>query len=253
MKKNSYSNIDIKEQLTTKERYFLRLITHGFETSDILSFLSLTNKNYFDYISTVKEKLNCKSWYQVTIKAFELKILDIEDYVDDLVKNQALLELKVIINNIDVSLLNFTTTKQNLLNFHKNCVNTSNTKKSIKISNIEKDFLKLKFSGLDNNIIDLKLKLTKGYSNTIQSNLFKRLNVNNYYNLFKVVFQYDLIENNGLVQKDINLLCKSFSNKIMFIKSSNSLPDRDKEINVYHELLKFYALSELAYLKKINL
>ncbi|TGV04480.1 hypothetical protein [Flavivirga rizhaonensis] len=110
-----------KIRLTNEETYYLRLLVHNFDDDHILNFLKI-DKERLNYIKRrLRFKFETKNWVTIIEKAFELEILNKQDFVDPVIKKIALRYTSKIVNDFKNSSNKYNLDKRLLLDFDESC------------------------------------------------------------------------------------------------------------------------------------
>lgn len=240
-------------KLNAREVYLIRLILHGFTAIEIKSFLEIELDQYFQTIAVIKLKLGCSSWYQVIIKGFKSHLLNHEDFIDNLVKQQALVSCNDFFINRNLYVNNHNKIYQDLLAFQLKCNQLLKQAKKEDFSIVEQQYLQLKFNGVANQFICEKIRLKPCQLDVLQENLFIKLQVNDWYNSFKRAFQFELLTKRDNASPHIDLETEDTVSNISSIFTIRSFNDKEKELMIYHELLKYYSKIEFQYLSQASL
>lgn len=83
-------------KLSSLELLTLRLLTHDYSEKQIIDFLDLTESSYNSTIKRIKNTLITVSMFDAQLKAFDSGMLKKEDYLPQLVKDEALVYSKII-------------------------------------------------------------------------------------------------------------------------------------------------------------
>ncbi|MEP5340705.1 MAG: hypothetical protein ABJL44_13250 [Algibacter sp.] len=90
---------DSSIELSSNEKYFLRLFVLNYDDQFISGFLEMKKKDLSYIKRTLKMKFKTKDWYVLIQKAFELGILEQRDYIDPAIKEIALNYASKIVND----------------------------------------------------------------------------------------------------------------------------------------------------------
>lgn len=237
--------------LNSDEVYIVRLVLHGLTTNQIIDFLDISIDHYLNYINSIKTKLNCDTWFKSVIKCFDLGILKHEDFIDDLVKANALRYSEKLLDINIIQKQSLETITLTVVSFLE-AANTALFKlNEEKFSIDEINYLKLKFGGMCNVKISKNFNFSNQQMIGFQEALFLKLAVNDWYNAFKKAFQLQIIQ---LDSKGITNQYKEAQNSAAYILAifySKSLSEKEKQLMCYNELLKAYALIEFSCLAQV--
>ncbi|WP_335973301.1 hypothetical protein [Gaetbulibacter jejuensis] len=254
MKKNVFSEVEVISNralnLNTTEVYVLRLILHGYSNFEIIDFLEIELDRLFKTIDSIKFKMGCTSWYRVIIKSFQLEVIKQEDFIDEIVKQQALIFSEKIATNIFVQKVSNKDVKKQIIEFYHHCnsVLKHNNKENFSVD--EREYLKLKFKGLSNDNISGKLQLGNDKIDLVREGLFLKLKANDWYNNFKKAFQLEILNKEDYLSLDIELEAIDIAVNIISAFSLKNLSEKEKQLMVYDELLRMYTTIEFNYLSK---
>lgn len=219
--------------LNKNEIYCLRLSLHGYNTSKICDFLEVNIDTLYNIKKEIMYKLKCSSWYESILKAFQYNFLKHEDYISETVKEKILNLSNQILKNISADLnkesINYIISE--ILELLKSC-NKKIFNKSFIIN--EDTWLK----GITNYYINEQLNLTP-------SKTFHKI-----FNTFKNGFQFKK-HNEDIFLKNTEIQTIESASKIAFyISNKNNASDKEKELMVYHEIIRYYTKIEYNYLCK---
>ncbi|GAA3613666.1 hypothetical protein Q4Q39_03395 [Flavivirga amylovorans] len=110
-----------KIKLTSNEAYYLRLLVHNFNDDHISDFLKINEEDLTYIKRRLKFKFKTKNWVTIIEKAFELKILDKQDFVEPVIKEIALRYTSKIVNDFKNSSNKYNIDKRLLLDFDESC------------------------------------------------------------------------------------------------------------------------------------
>ncbi len=110
-----------KIKLTNNETYYLRLLVHNFDDDHISDFLKINKENLTYIKKRLKSKFKTKNWVTIIEKAFELKILDKQDFVDPVIKEIALRYTSKIVNDFKNNPDTYSLEQELLLDFDESC------------------------------------------------------------------------------------------------------------------------------------
>ncbi|MBB3123366.1 hypothetical protein FHS04_000863 [Mesoflavibacter sabulilitoris] len=239
--------------LNTKEIYFIRLVLHGYKTYDIVKYLEIEIEQYYKIINSIKLKLNCTSWYKVVIKSFELEIIKLEDFLDNLVKEEALLFEEEIMSKLIKEKVSNKEIRYLVSDFYNSCTSKLENLCTDVFSEEEKFFLRLKFEGNNDESIERKLKLEPEEVNTYQEKLFIKLQVNDWFNALKKAIQFGVLKIKDELHVDFEIHVYEVSVNMISINSFKNYSYKEKKLSIYLQLLRFYSKLELDYLSKASM
>ena len=239
--------------LNANEVYIVRLVSHGLTTVQITDFLAITTDQYLNYIKSIKLKLECESWFRAVLKSFKLGILKHEDFIDELVKVKALnysFKLLKIVNE-QKQTLEFVTLA--IISFFEDSEKVFLELNTMEFLSQEINYLQLKFKGFDHIEMSKSFNFSESESFDFQERLFRKLEVNDWYNAFKKAFKLKIIDiDTNLNTNHFNEAGKVATN-ILAISLFKSLTEKEKQLMIYNELLKYYALVEFSCLSHVQL
>jgi DNA-binding CsgD family transcriptional regulator len=242
--------------LSNNELYCLRLMLHEHSIFEIADFLETDISNVFVIRDSVIRKLNSETWYSTIIKAFQYNFLSRYDFVNPIVKQEAILFSHLLIEKIFGA-----TNASKSVNYLRDAVteffNTCQAKLLAEnkehFSLNEKRYLELKFKGLTNDFIDKELKLKKGKTETISKDLFAKLQVNELFNSFKKAFHLELIpkDEDFVIYTEVEAI--ETASRIASLTSYTKNTIKEKELIIYHELIGYYTKVEFKFLRQAKL
>ncbi|MDO5968916.1 LuxR C-terminal-related transcriptional regulator [Flavivirga aquimarina] len=250
-------NVKQRTELTSKEIYYLRLISHGCQTSEICDFLNVKKKTLYVYTKRVKDKLKCKTNVDTIIKAFKLNILDKYDFVEESIKDQASIYADTVSNRInelteDMGNNSINTLGMAVVEFYETCEMELQAKSKVFFNLKEKSYLELKFKGLPSSFIIEELKLSIDEVSALKKSIFQKLKTHEWFNSIKKGFNYGILNRQDYLSLDMYTEALDCASKIMAIKSFTNLTDKEKHLVVYHQLIDFYNVLEYNCLLKMK-
>lgn len=236
--------------LTKKEIYFLRLVLHNYATFEILDFLEIEIDHYFFMITSIKSKLKCESWYQAILKSFKNNILKHEDYIDDIIKEEAERYSAIIINKQDYSINKELVIESLIIEYSRDSSNKLKVNQTDKLNQDEEELIWLKYKGFKEGEILVKLNKNSSYLYSTEENVFSKLNVNNWFNTFKKAHLLETLIDEDNPKISISAEIKSTASKIISFFFLKNITDKEKQLMVYHELLNYYAKIQFNFLEQ---
>jgi DNA-binding CsgD family transcriptional regulator len=254
MQKKVFSEVETTmsrtHTLNKTELYVLRLILHGYSNFEIIDFLEIELDQFFKVEQSIKFKLGCTSWYKVIIKSFQLEVIKQEDFIDEIVKQQALMFSEKITTKVSAQKVSNKEVKNIIIEFYQHCNTALKQSNKENFSIDEREYLKLKFKGLSNDSINGKLQLGNEQIDVVREKVFFKLKVNDWYNNFKKAFQLDILKKEDYLSIDIELEAIDIAVNIISAFLLKNLSEKEKQLMVYDELLRIYTTIEFNYLSK---
>ena len=191
---------------------------------------------------------------QAIIRGFELGILKKEDYIDSIIKEEALIYSEKILKNVN----NETYSKEDyagiLMLFLSSCDCSMAKTLKKKYTRVEKKYLTLKFKGITDKDINRVLKLSSEDGNNLRKCIFSKLKVNDWFNSFKKAFQLKIIKKESyLTISNLETETNKTALNILLINSDKKAAIKEKQLLIYQELLQLYGTIEFKYLSKSSL
>ncbi len=243
-------------KLRTNEILYLRLVLHDYKPSEICHFINVREKNLIVHQKRLKEELKSETFTEAIINAFKLNIIDKYDFVDPIVKDQGLIYAKTIYSRINGLTENMNTSINALaiviLEFYNTCEIEFFAKNEKEFNPIEKEYLKLKFKGLEFNKIAKSLKLASKDIKGLEKTLFQKLEIYEWFNGFKKIFESGILNRKDFLTIDIYKEALESASKMITLHSFANLSDKEKQLAIYHQLIIFYNLLEYDCLFKMK-
>ncbi len=239
--------IMVSNIITTKEKLYLRTITHNFNDKQIACFFDSNIKLIQDLRTSIERKFNTKDWGLIIKKAFKTKLLEKYDFVDDIVIKHALRFTNDIVNMHEIYSFSNKNLEKDLLykillKFHKACyfpIFNKEKRKLIKTLNPQElAFLNSRYEGRLQ-ITDSELNQT--YDELTKS-VFKKLSVNNWHNAFRIGLILKLIDKEILIEQHIKTNAETCVLKIMILIGDDKKKTKKKEMKhiIFMSLVSFY-------------
>lgn len=252
-KSETYSKVPVLNYL---ELFYLRLHAHGLTNKEISEFLELDQSKVNQIKQSLFVKYRTKKWMKIIKSAFKQELLQKLDYVEPVVKKQALVFTQLIYEEFILP-EKLDEAKEMLyeriISFYNNCNDElidyyQSTDKSEKLNKDEIDFLTLTFLNSNAARLTKKLGLTNDQSEfkKFQHSIFNKLNVNNWFNAFKKAIAFNLIDDTVFSNVSVNAEVFNSVFKILRIKNLNRLENGEKKLSVYNELLELYSTLEIS-------
>lgn len=239
--------------LNNQEVYLLRLVIHDYKTFEIIDFLEIQIDHYFHMINSIKSKLKCNTWYQVIIKSFKNGTLKQEDFIDDIVKNEAVLYSELLANHLIKSGADLTHIAKLVKEFLVKCDIKLRDNNKENFSKSEQDYLDLKFKGKGEESIKKRLKMGSKEIETIQESVLDKLSSNNWFNAFKKAFHLEIVSKYDKLDLHIDIESTNTASNMISFYSFKNMSMKEKQLAVYHELLRYYTIIEYKFLEQANL
>lgn len=246
-------NFNREIALNEKEVYLLRLFLHGYQTFEITDFLEIHIDQYFHMINSIKSKLRCITWYQVIIKSFKNGSLKQEDFIDDIVKNEAVFYSELLIEPSSKPEIELDYISKLVIEFITKCDNKLRFNNKENFSSSELDYLDLKFKGFEEDIIKKRLDRSLKEIETLEENIFYKLNTNNWFNALKKAFHLEIVPKHNILDLHIDVEATNTASNIVSLFSFKNMSIKEKQLAVYHELLRYYATIEFKFLEQADL
>lgn len=247
----------IRTKLRPNETHYLRLVLHGYKANDIRHFIDVREKVLSLYKKRIAEKLNCKTFGDAIIEAFKINILDKYDYVNSIVKDQALIYAEIVCNRINGLGENMNTSINALaiviLEFYNTCEVQLSIKNGKMFSSVEKKYLELCFNGYERNSIINILKLSPQNLTRLEKAIFKKLDTSEWFNCYKKVFELTILNRKDYITIDPYKEAIESASKMITMHSFSSLSDGEKQLAIYHQLIIYYNLLEYDCLLKMKI
>ncbi|MFI1770605.1 hypothetical protein [Thalassobellus citreus] len=237
--------------LTFDELAYLKLFIHNFNDNKIAIFLDIDRKCVYYIKYSIFERFNTRDWNEIICKAFEMGIVKKEDFFPDVIKRVSLVYTEIIFKEqVLKKTLKTKLIEKFLLEFYKCCENELN-KESLKdlnseLTSEEVDILRHQFIGIYNeeNIILSDMFFFRN----IEKNIFFKLNVNNWFNAFRVAFQLNILDKKQYHFININNDITKVAKKIVCINELKG--NSDKKYMIYYLLNTLYVNIEFHFLLK---
>ncbi|WP_335973298.1 hypothetical protein [Gaetbulibacter jejuensis] len=238
------------------ELFYLRLYAHGLNTNEIADFLDVDQIKINQTRHSIVTKYNTKNWVKILAKAFENNVLQQQDFISTIIKQIALQHTQLIYDQYFLpNSVSLTTKelKQKIIAFYYMCelkLNDEYDKKQNdqKLTSQELRFVKLKYRNLSPETISKRLNInhSEEKQRSLKRSVFKKLEANNWYNVFKKAMQLNLLDapkNHSINLESEVVACCS---KIIRIYNLKRLLDSEKKLSIYNELLEFYTNVEFS-------
>lgn len=239
--------------LNNQELYLLRLVMHNYQTIEITEFLEIQIDHYFYMINSIKSKLKCNTWYQVIIKCFKNGTLKQEDFIDEIIKKEAVIYSEVLADylmNSDVALAYIA---KLVKEFIVKCDNKLRDNNKENFSRTERDYLDLKFSGKDEEYVKKRLNRSVKEVDSLQEEILNKLSTNNWYSAFKKAFHLKIISKPDQLNLHIDVEATNTASKMISFYTFKNMKIKEKQLAVYHELLRYYTTIEFKFLEQADL
>lgn len=258
-----FNEINIKKTSKGKivlnhlELFYLRLYTHGFSDNKISVFLEIEKRIVNAIKQQLQKKYNTEIWEVIIKKAFHSGILKKSDFIDQIIKEEALTCAKHIFNdNIKVSQIKITTLKLYIKDYYNSCekrllkVYKAKPQKD-KLTKYELRFINLTFKNTDKDVIAYELNVFISSLETIKNTVFAKMQVCNWFNAFKYAYQFGLLDKDAL-SANSKIFMDIYARKIKLTFERKTLGELEKKLMVYNLLLDLYASVEFENLLNIE-
>lgn len=234
-------------ELELREVDMIKIIAIGYSEKEILNILEITSKEYHTTLNRLFYKFNSTDLYDLIIKCLKSKIIDRYDIVKDEVKEAAIFNASIIYQTLtqkNYIFFNFKDNLQsNIINFVNDVyTNFNNSKKNITLTENELNYCCLKIFKYKNlkskNINKLILD-----NRQLEKNLIKKFNTGNFFNVIRIAFELNLIENKKYIIH--NYANDEFFKKIVIPLLSNKVCFNNESKNkmlicIYNILVDYY-------------
>ncbi|MDD7886225.1 hypothetical protein [Flavivirga sp. 57AJ16] len=243
-------NNELDIELTVLEHYYLRLYMHNLTNKEISDFLEINIDELYLFKCDLKAKFKSQNLTELLVKAFRGKFLIKDDYLNDVVKKEALkLAQEIISDFFDIpnnSTLYFKL-RESVLDFHSSYkvkfYESNNKLKSARaLTKSELNYIRVKaFNFKNNKEIKDELGLVVDKSvEAIQRSIYTKLGVNNWFNVFLICYQLGFFKSSCYF-KTIENESHTCVKKIIHIKENlKEISLKQKQLYVYTELLAFF-------------
>ncbi len=243
-----------KHILKLNEIYYLRLILHEFSHIQICDFLNLNPHTYNIYKKRIKRKLGCKTFTRAIIEAFRLNILDKYDFINPLIKNQAIIYTDTIFKIVNAQKTygskEITNIRDIIIEFNDSCEKVLLTKSGISLTQEETHYLKNKFENINSKLSMVLLPEKKVF---LESQIFQKLQTRIWFNAYRKVFNYGILKRLEYAYLNISIEALMCTSKILSLQSQtsfDSLIDKEKKSMIYFQLINFRNIIEYTCLLK---
>lgn len=237
----------IDSQFNTKISYYLRLHAHDLSDRSIAEFLDVEMAEISFLKNYIEKQFKLYDWYHIIVEAFNRKMLDKIDFVDDMVVANALKCMEEIysdFNKIGKLKTIQIPIKNKVLEFLND---TQDMLFRIKEKELERKSQKL----IKKELLTIKMFPNSVDSNHMEKTLLSFFGTNTRFNAFRKAFQTNFFEKEEfktLCEDDFALIASDTI--IGFLKAEE--PEKDKKSSIFHCLLKFYNIIEYDYLLKLE-
>jgi len=240
--------------LNSMELFYLRLFTHGLNSKAISEFLEIDQSKAYQIKKSIVRKFNTNNWVMIIAQSFKNKMLQQQDYLEPVVKAQALSYTQTIYKDLfcvnEVDQLQ-TRLRQCILNFYL----TTNSKlkhyyfkkhTADKLTTKELKYLNYSYTDIKTEKILVELSLSNEDDlKRLKRSIFKKLDTNNWFNTFKKAIQYNLIDSLNNSESSLNALLTSSTNNVLRLRSLTRLSNPEKKLSIYNQLLELFSTIEL--------
>lgn len=231
--------------LSAKELYCMKLMLNCNDLISISELLKIKISEVLKVKYSIKKKLNCKSWNKTILKAFKLNLIDKNDYVHPIVLNVANNKAERIVETFE-NKIHLKQLKRELIDFFEVCEHQFNKQYVIELSNMQEQYLQLKFKGLSFSVINENMPLRESLTATLQ--IFRIFKVDNWFHCFKKAFEINVIKANDLLEleKEIEAMLTAQLIKTCLENQNTSL--KYKQQLIFKYLIAFYNTVEYRFL-----
>lgn len=148
-------------ELSTTEVLTLRLLTHDYSKAQILNFLELSSGNYTSLLKSIRSELRCANMFDVQLQALRSGILKREDYVPQIVKDEALVYSKMIFYKLKDEVISKEQINALVLLFFNSCKYNLKEQKNVSLTAQEQNVLELSFKKIAKTHIEKELNISR--------------------------------------------------------------------------------------------
>jgi hypothetical protein len=246
-----------KENLTKDELYFLRLIAHNYNNEQIKGFFCMDDVGISVLEKNVKRKLNETSFCNSIVKAFNSKLLDEYDFVDDINKSISLAKAGFIFREYSVIGLYLMSQRlkselTDLLRVYEHGLKSKN--KDIDLNSfsvLERAYINFRF--LQENYINLErnelngmfenINLSESQTLDMCKSLQNKLKVNSWYSAYVKGIELKMIKKPNCIRERTEIKMGECRKNILYILKLKRLSEKDKIYGIYRELVSLLATS----------
>lgn len=257
------SENDCNVNLQKNEIYFLRLLLLNKSDLEIMEFLNVNTKEFYQIKSELKVKFKTRNWTFLLNEALQTKYLKKQDFLHSIVKNEAIKhaeDIILLLNDLklpitySMELTRFLSKK--FIKYYYLCQlkirkTYYSENREVKLTEFELEYLSLKIDH-DFTSEDLKNKFklnTKGLR-ILERSIFKKLEVSCWFNLLRIYQDIEYDKKDPLKVDFIEQKALDFSESLVIILTNPFRIQTQKEqINyVYNELIEFYCRIHFQYI-----
>ena len=256
-KEDSQKKNIVTTKLEPREVYYLRLLLHGYSSLEVCDFFNVKEGTLNKYKKSMKAKLYCKTDTEAIVEAFSLNILNKYDFVDQLIKDQAIVYTDIIWNRIheptEDKNKGIFTLGEIILEFYKKCEIDLRAKSNIFFNLKEKNYIELKFKGFSNSYIAKELKLLVADIKILEKNIFQKLQTYEWFNGIRKVFDCGILNREDCISLNISTEVLDCAVRTLAFQSFPNLTNKEKQLKIYYQLVDFYNTLEYNCLLKIKI
>ncbi len=231
------------------EVFYLRLYTHNLSTGEICQFLEVDASRINKIRASLYAKFNTKNWTKIISHAVKNKHLAKKDFIDDAIKTHVLGQTQAIFETYIKDFRSEHSVKDlrdDLFDlYYALGVRLSNNYDALpperKLSNEEKKFIRKKYAGHTKEDIMEAMEITSDKFNKCAKTIHLKLEVNNWFNVFKKCLMYNLLDVNSdhltIVEGEI----KKSASDIYRLRNLTRLELNEKKLAVYSFLIELYS------------
>jgi DNA-binding CsgD family transcriptional regulator len=247
---------DHKIILNQMELFYLRLAMHGFETSEIRSFLEIKDKEVTKLKIDLMDKFDSSNLLEIMSESIRYGFIKIKDFVETPIKDLSIKYAEQIYNEVIETKVENTKKdlKLLLMNFlrdgelqMKNTLDFSITKngekkpaeRKVNLSDEELRILDLKHRGFNNQKVKHKLEISDKKLEFLKRSIFDKLKSNNWFNALRKLHRLNCLKQ---PRKKLNFKLEFdyCFHEIYRLKKIRRLLEKDKKLMIYECLLSFY-------------
>lgn len=245
------SGILRKKPLSHVQRVYLRLVLHNYADKEIAQFLEMSLGKALRIKLSILNKFGTDDLRQVLFETFKQEVLNHSDFMEELVKEEALkFTNKIFLKTIMSSPSPFwpqNSVRKLILDFNNSCkerfLNEASSLPRLKSSQIK--FLQYYFNGKGETWIMETMKLSHKSYLSLERQILDFFSVNCMYNAVRKGLQYGIIkdDSNYIVGKQAHILNKAIES-ISSLRNLNLGSNQLHKLHIFESLLEYYGLSE---------
>lgn len=248
---NKMNMAETRIKLDELQIYYLVLLAKGFSTKEIMTYLIIDQKQLTDLKFIIKMKFKKDDWKHIIYEALDKNIININDLLDEVVKQTAFKYSRLFFKSHFESLLSFIpkgSIHRFVLDFIRACdYKLIKSGKDINLSPIAKELLFLEHENLNCSHIISNLNITKIEYIIAKQEVLSSLSVTNMFSAIRKASQYNIINKSSYLSHYLKKDVKKCSDRLCRI-NFNKYGNTDRELLVANELIKIYNILEYRFL-----